>query len=357
MSGRCDSFRALGFFRNHRKGRVVKNLAGALHANRIGCTLSVGGEVKMEIPAKAGFLMHELSGCPVCHAPASGATVCSTADRTYEGKPYPSRVVRCRCGHGFLNPSPDAGELMSFYDDDYHCYTTSPNEAERIGRWIEQRRDGDRFNHVPIVVGGRFLDVGCGSGDMVAAMARLGMESEGVEPSRYAATKATEAGLRVTCGLLHDAAFPDASFDVVSMFHVLEHIPEPIEVLRECRRILKPGGELVIAVPNFDSLVFALVGKSWVGLQLPSHVQYFSPNSLRRAAVRAGFAVGVMKTESFPEHVEGELTNWLRGRFLVPRRLTQRTGVLRRISARLARKGETTHRGEAIVAYLSAPSA
>ncbi len=233
----------------------------------------------------------------------------------------------------------------------------SPNEAERIGRWIEQRRHGDRFNHVPIVIGGRFLDVGCGSGDMVAAMACLGMESEGVEPSRYAATKATEAGLKVTCGLLHDAAFPNAAFDAVSMFHVLEHTPDPIEVLRECRRILKPGGELVIGVPNFDSLVFALVGKGWVGLQLPSHVQHFSPTSLRIAADRAGLAVGLIETESFPEHVEGELTNWLRRRFLVPGRLTKRTGFLRGISAHLARKGEATLRGESIVAHLFSHSA
>ncbi len=301
--------------------------------------------------------MHELSGCPVCDAQTSGATARFTAGSTYEGKPYPSRVVQCRCGHCFLNPSPDVGELLSFYDDDYHCYTTSPDEAERIGRWIEQRRHGERFNHVPIVVGGRFLDVGCGTGDMVAAMAHLGMQSEGVEPSRYAATKATEAGLKITCGLLHDAAFPDASFDSVSMFHVLEHTPEPIEVLRECRRILKPGGELVIGVPNFDSLVFALVGKGWVGLQLPSHVQHFTPKSLRVAAVRAGLTVGLIETESFPEHVEGELTNWLRRRFLVPGRLTKRTGFLRGISAHLARKGETTHRGESIVAHLFAPSA
>jgi SAM-dependent methyltransferase len=245
--------------------------------------------------------------------------------------------------------------LLSFYDDDYHCYTTSPNEAERIGHWLEQRRVGDRFNHVPIVVGGRFLDVGCGSGDMVAAMGRLGMESEGVEPSRYAATKAAEAGLKVTCALLHDAAFPDASFDAVSMFHVLEHTPQPVDVLRECRRILKPGGELVIGVPNFDSLVFALVGDGWIGLQLPSHVQHFSTSSLRVAAERAGLAVGSIETESFPEHVEGELMNWFRRRFFIPRRLTKRTRVLRGISAHLARKGETTNRGESIVAHLFAP--
>jgi SAM-dependent methyltransferase len=301
--------------------------------------------------------MHELSGCPVCDAPASGATARLKADRTYEGKPHQSLIVRCLCGHFFLNPVPAGDELLSFYDDDYHCYSSAPNEGERIDQWIEKRRRGDRFNHVPIVPGGRFLDVGCGSGDMVAAMARLGMQSEGVEPSRYAATKATEAGLKVTCGLLHDAAFPNAAFDAVSMFHVLEHTPDPIEVLLECRRILKPGGELVIGVPNFDSLVFGLVGSGWIGLQLPSHVQHFTMESLSIAAKRAEFTVGPIETESFAEHVEGEQANWLRRRFYIPRRLVTRTGILRGVSAHLARKGEATHRGESIVAHLFAPSA
>src|SRR5262245_45065391 len=105
--------------------------------------------------------MHELSRCPVCDALASGATPVFTADRSYSGKPFPSRVVRWRCGHSFLNPSPGREELLSFYEDDYHCFATTADDAARIGRWIEQRRRGDRFNHVPIIPGGRFLDVGC----------------------------------------------------------------------------------------------------------------------------------------------------------------------------------------------------
>jgi len=298
--------------------------------------------------------MHEITRCPVCDAPTSGAVPVFTADRSYEGKPFPSRVVRCRCGHSFLNPSPDREELQLFYDDDYHAFATSADEAARIESWVEQQRRGDRFIHVPIIPGGRFLDVGCATGARVAAMARLGMEAEGIEPSRYAAAKAREAGLKVTCGLLHDAAFPDASFDVISMFHVLEHTPDPVEVLRECRRILKTDGELVIGVPNFDSLVFTLVGKTWVGLQLPTHVQHFSPNSLRVAAERAGLSAGLSKTESLPEHVELELTNWLRRRFFVPGRLMARTGALRGVAARLVRKGEATNRGESIVAHFFA---
>jgi SAM-dependent methyltransferase len=250
-----------------------------------------------------------------------------------------------------LNPAPDHEQLPKFYDDDYHCFTTSANDSVRIARWIEQRRRCDRFNHVPIVPGGRYLDIGCGTGDMLAAMTQLGMEAEGIEPSSFGAAKAREAGLKVTCGLLHEARFPDASFDAVSMFHVLEHTEDPIEMLRECRRILKSGGELVIGVPNFDSLVFALVGKSWVGLQLPTHLQHFSPKSLRRAAERAGLYAGRIETESFVEHVESELTYWLRRRFFVPGRLLTRTRVLRGVAARMAQRGERTDCGEAIVGH------
>jgi predicted SAM-dependent methyltransferase len=178
------------------------------------------------------------------------------------------------------------------------------------------------------------------------------MNAEGIDPSKYAASKATEAGLKVTCGLIHDMAYPTESFDAISMFHVLEHTPNPVAVLRECHRILKPNGEIVVGVPNFDSLVFSLVGKTWVGLQLPSHVQHFSPKSLCIAAERAGLSAGLIKTESIPEHVECELTNWLRRRFFIPGRLMTRTGALRRISARLACRGEAMNRGESIVAHL-----
>jgi len=299
--------------------------------------------------------MHEVIRCPVCDEPASSAACVFTATpRTFAGKPFSIRLVRCRCTHVFLNPSPSWEELLDFYDDDYHCFTTSAAEAERIERWIEQRRRDGRFNHVPIVPEGRYLDIGCGTGDMVAAMARLGMEAEGVEPSRYAVEKATEAGLKVTHGQLHEAAYPAASFDAISMFHVLEHTPDPVGVLRECRRILKPAGEIVIGVPNFDALVFAIVGKHWIGLQDPTHVQHFCPESLRVAAERAGLAVDRIETESIPEHVEAELAKWLRLRFLVPQRLTLWTGALKGLSARIARKGEGTHRGDSVVAHLYA---
>ncbi len=183
-------------------------------------------------------------------------------------------------------------------------------------------------------------------------MMRLGMEAQGVEPSPIAARLARNSGLKVFCGMLSEARFADDSFDCISLYHVLEHTPNPIEVLRECRRILKPDGEIVVGVPNFESMTFALIGRVWGGLDPPRHLQHFRPASITRAAGRAGLAVAAMETESLVEHVERELVGWLRQRLFVPARLMLAMGAVRPLAAYLARKGNASNRGEAIVVHL-----
>jgi 2-polyprenyl-3-methyl-5-hydroxy-6-metoxy-1,4-benzoquinol methylase len=298
--------------------------------------------------------MVHLRHCPACGAPSSDATCVLASGRSYEGRPFTSRIFRCRCGHGFLNPQPTFVELIAFYDDDYHGFVF-PTNKEEFETWLSQVRQGDRLNHVRIKPGGRFLDIGCGGGLMVAGMARVGMEAEGLEPSQFAASRAREAGLNVRCGLLHEVAYPAERFDAISISHVLEHIEDPREILRECRRILKPGGELVIGVPNFDSLVFALVHKSWIGLQLPTHLHHFSVNSLRMLAESTGFIVESVETNSTKEAVVYELATWLRQRLLLPKRLTVRSKLLGHWASRLARRGEANGRGEVILMHLVAP--
>ena len=138
--------------------------------------------------------MIDLRDCPVCGAPASEATCVLTSGRvrlgrpSHDGEPFPSRVVRCRCSHGFLNPQPTFGELSRLYDDDYHG-TSAPPAGEELDAWMAQAHRGDRMDHVRIRPGGRFLDIGCGRGLLVASMARVGMEAEGLEPSHHAAVR------------------------------------------------------------------------------------------------------------------------------------------------------------------------
>jgi SAM-dependent methyltransferase len=187
---------------------------------------------------------------------------------------------------------------------------------------------------------------------MVAGMARLGMDAEGVEPGKAAFERARGIGLKVFHGMLHEAHFPDAVFDTVSMYHVLEHTPDPVAVLAECRRILKPGGELFVGVPNFDSMVRTWVGWMWGGIDAPRHLHHFRAESIRLAARRAGLEVVLLETESIPVHVEGQLAAFLRRRALVPARFTLKSRFTLPMARYMATKGSTSGRGESLIVHL-----
>jgi SAM-dependent methyltransferase len=179
------------------------------------------------------------------------------------------------------------------------------------------------------------------------------MEAQGVEPSPIAAQKAREVGLKIFCGLLEEAKYDSESFDCMSMYHVLEHSHDPVELLRECCRILKPGGELIVGVPNYNSLVLGLVGSLWSALDQPRHLQHFRPASLQHAAERAGLQITAMETESLVEHVENELAKWLRMRMFIPARVTLATKIAQPFAAYMAGNGNLSGRGEAIVARMT----
>jgi 2-polyprenyl-3-methyl-5-hydroxy-6-metoxy-1,4-benzoquinol methylase len=297
--------------------------------------------------------MIDLLACPACGARAADARQIIRKEVQHAGgPPLLARVVACRCGHAFINPQPTWEELGPFYQTDYHVFADTVPDAARVDRLLAAKHRGERLNHALVVPGGRYLDVGCGLGEMVAGMARLGMEAEGVEPGRAAVERARSLGLKIHHGKLEDARFPDARFDSITMYHVLEHTPDPVAILAECRRILKPTGEIVVGVPNFDSVVRPLVGSTWSAYDLPRHLHHFSQSSIRNVAERARLQVTAIETESLAEHLEGELATWLRRRLMVPVRLTLKTHATRPVAAYLAKKGIASGRGESIVARL-----
>src|SRR5439155_5528518 len=99
--------------------------------------------------------------------------------------------------------------------------------------------------------GARLLDIGCGNGCFLLQMRALGWEVTGVEPDPKSAAEAAAAGLDVRVGLLDDQSLPERHYDAVSLSHVIEHLHNPLETLCICRQILKPGGIIFIATPNF----------------------------------------------------------------------------------------------------------
>src|SRR5215469_1923770 len=296
--------------------------------------------------------MQKLAKCPACAGAASETKVVGHFRSGHRGDILFTQLVECSCGHVFTNPQPSRDELAPFYEADYHVFAGAGLDATSIDRLIVSRSCNGRFNHVKVLSGGRYLDVGCGLGMMVAAMSRLGMRAQGVEPSPIAARRARAAGLVIFCGMLEDARYESESFDRISLYHVLEHAHDPVALLRECSRLLKPSGELVIGVPNYNSLVLSIVGSVWSALDQPRHLHQFRPVSIRQAAERAGLRTTTMETESLVEHVESELVRFLRRRMFVPARLTLATKVARPVAARLAGIGIRSGRGESIVARM-----
>ncbi len=151
--------------------------------------------------------------------------------------------------------------------------------------------------YLPWRGGGRLLDVGCGDGRQLALMRDLGWAAEGVDFDAKAVVAARGRGLEVRVGALADQCYPDDSFDAVTLSHVIEHVHEPLRLLQEIRRILKPGGDLVVLTPNASGLGRRLYGAAWRGLEPPRHLTVFSPASLRLLFRQAGFAEVRIRTK------------------------------------------------------------
>jgi 2-polyprenyl-3-methyl-5-hydroxy-6-metoxy-1,4-benzoquinol methylase len=148
--------------------------------------------------------------------------------------------------------------------------------------------DGD-IRFLPSTPQGRVLDVGCGSGGWLEFMRELGWNTEGIDFDEGAVNFARQRGLEVRQGHLTQQQYPPGIFDAVVLCHVIEHVPDPVETLRECRRILKPGGKLVLMTPNCASAGHAVFKQDWRGLEPPRHLHLFSTRSMHLLLERAGF--------------------------------------------------------------------
>lgn len=138
------------------------------------------------------------------------------------------------------------------------------------------------------------LDVGCSSGAFVWIAQNMGLNAEGVEPTEKPLEKAREMGLKVHLGLLHEIGFPDNSFDLITLFEVIEHLDKPAELLKECRRILRPNGILVIGTGNTQSWTRKIRGSSWEFFDMHrfgGHINFFCPKSIAVLATFTGFTI------------------------------------------------------------------
>jgi len=242
--------------------------------------------------------------CPVC---GNG-----WARPTYVIGGHVFRLVTCdECGLGRLHPQPPAQTVEGFYPPEY--YGDSRNKfsgpVEFVMRRLAARRARWLVHDIPR--GGRVLDVGCGRGLLLNAFLERGLETHGVEASRNAVQGADPRAEIAIAPRLADVGYASGYFDAVVLSHVLEHLPDPRGTLEEIHRVLRPGGKLFVAIPNFSSWQARWAGPAWLHLDLPRHFFHFPLSSLSRLLVDCGFRCELERHFSLTQNTFGWLQSAL----------------------------------------------
>lgn len=205
------------------------------------------------------------------------------------GRARHGTIVRCgECGLVFLKELPQDGQRIyrELSDPEYHSEEES--RAQSFDRFLLSIES----SHFPHKSGDRkILDIGCATGTLLRVVSEHGWQAYGVEPSRWAVDMISKP-LRenVFLGTFEEASYPDDSFDLVILWETLEHLENPYAVLRKVSRILRPGGLVVINVPNITSLWNRLLHDRWWLIE-PMHYYYFEPRTIRRLLEMLGFSV------------------------------------------------------------------
>lgn len=299
--------------------------------------------------------------CPLCGSSELGlhlesAVVAAGTARTW-------RVLECRaCSFRFTHPRPSAAETAQLYTESYEPYRRGELSGSEVFNRGASRRDriknrlkwcvlrrrygyadlppppastavnrlGDILYRLfgPLLdralryycpripqmrPGRRALDVGCGNGAHLLLLRRLGWEVAGFDLADHTVAEVRAAGIRVHTGSLDELAASEGGFDVISMWHVLEHLEHPRQTLRKLRRLLAPEGVLMIEVPCCESPAAKCFGRHWIGYDLPRHLSHFTVTTARRLLEEAGWTV-VRQAWSWKQQLPASLSRALLAR-------------------------------------------
>jgi SAM-dependent methyltransferase len=224
--------------------------------------------------------------CPVCGA--------ANLNLFQEAEP-PYRVLRCAgCGIVFVDPQPET--ITGVYEDEYYRPWIDSQEVSRRALWERRLRDIERL----CPERGRLLDIGCGIPMFLEIARRNGWQVDGTEVSEFACRYAREkSNLPIFHGVVENANFSSETFDAATIWHVLEHVPDPLNTLRHVFGLLRPGGLLIVAVPNLDDNFMKLAYRLAKGrpqhlfstADREVHLFHFTPRTLKGTAEAAGFTV------------------------------------------------------------------
>lgn len=244
--------------------------------------------------------MEKLIACPAC---GSGQLQAFLTCKDYTVSKGLFNIDSCiDCGLQFTNPRPTASEIGYYYESkDYVSHTDedAPGVVNAIYREVRKVTLKQKRALIEgITPVGALLDIGCGTGAFAGNMKKAGWEVTAVEPDQEAASRAAiQYNLKV-----HSEAWLEKcteSYQVVTMWHVLEHVHTLQQRFAELGRLVKPGGILVIAVPNPNSQDAQHYGSLWAARDVPRHLYHFPPAMLRKRVVAEGFEVLATKNMHF----------------------------------------------------------
>ena len=252
--------------------------------------------------------------CPAC-SDTRMRTLFSATDRLYQTTDKPFLVVECEgCRLMRLYPQPTPFELNQYYPGDYWF---SPS-ADATTRLAQQYRRLVLLDHVWFAsramenAGGEgiLLDVGCGGGLFLHMMRERGYAGMGLDFSLAAAAIAWQRfSVPVVCATLSKAPLPEASCKLITMYHVLEHLFDPVSYLQAAHQLLTPDGRLVVQIPNAACWQFLILGKDWNGIDVPRHLINFRASELESLLDFTGFEVVRRKYFSLRDNPAGLATS------------------------------------------------
>ncbi len=254
--------------------------------------------------------------CPTCKICGSYGTLTYNMlqDRLYSapGKWNLKQCQNKKCGLIWLDPMPSECDIYKAYET-YYTHGESLSKKKQtinlvtrlLGTALDnflrftpiqrERADLDKM-YLGEVKPGRILEVGCGDGARLARLAARGWSVEGQEVDPLSASFAIKANIKIHLGYLDQLGLPNNSYDAIIMNHVIEHLHEPVKILRECRRLLKPNGTLIAVTPNINCLGHRVFQSNWLGLDPPRHIFLYSQDTLKDIAHQAGFQNPMTRT-------------------------------------------------------------
>jgi 2-polyprenyl-3-methyl-5-hydroxy-6-metoxy-1,4-benzoquinol methylase len=269
--------------------------------------------------------------------------LCGSAEQELRFAEPPFRVVRCRsCRLVWVTPRRDPSRLVEIYQTAYwHSdaakdfgYTDYRRDAP-LYRRTYQRRYRAIARHFPQP--GEVLDVGCAAGFFLSVMKERGWRTQGVEVSAYIADFGRQSyGLDVLVGTLDEVSpqLGERKFDLITFWDVIEHLPDPVAVLKKAAEFLKPGGRLLLETQNVRSLFARVMGRRWQHYKHHEHLYHFDPSTVRELCKKAGLRIlenrarlgGKYVSLGFVRERAGRVHPWL-SKLLFPLAFLERTPV------------------------------